>query len=162
MPPWQGGGDMILSVTFEKTIFNALPYKFEAGTPDISGAIGLAAAIDYLDALGLDAIAAHERDLLAYAVDALSAEPRTSASSARRASGRARCRSSSATSTRTTSARCSIATGSRCAPATTAPSRSCSGSGVAATARASFGLYNTREDVEALVRGLHAVREMFA
>jgi len=64
MPPWQGGGDMISSVTFEKTTYNKLPYKFEAGTPDIAGAIGLGAAIEYVNGLGLDAIAAHEHDLL--------------------------------------------------------------------------------------------------
>jgi hypothetical protein len=64
LPPWQGGGDMIRSVTFEKTTYNDLPYKFEAGTPDIAGVIGLGAAIDYLDQIGMDAIAAHEHDLL--------------------------------------------------------------------------------------------------
>jgi cysteine desulfurase/selenocysteine lyase len=67
MPPWQGGGDMILSVSYEKTTYNALPYKFEAGTPNIEGVIGLAAALDYVSAIGLDAIAAHEHDLLTYA-----------------------------------------------------------------------------------------------
>ena len=64
MPPFMGGGDMISSVTFERSTWNVLPYKFEAGTPDIAGAIGLHAALDYIDAIGLDAIAAHERDLL--------------------------------------------------------------------------------------------------
>ncbi len=64
MPPWQGGGDMILSVSYEKTTYNALPYKFEAGTPPIAGVIALGAAVDYLNAIGMDAIAAHERDLL--------------------------------------------------------------------------------------------------
>src|SRR5262249_18415116 len=64
MPPWQGGGDMIKAVTFERTTFNDLPWKFEAGTPNISGAVGLAAAIDYLEGLGLDAVAAHEQHLL--------------------------------------------------------------------------------------------------
>lgn len=66
MPPWQGGGDMILSVTFEKTIYNGLPNKFEAGTPNISGAIGLGHAIDYVTALGIDNIHEHERDLYRY------------------------------------------------------------------------------------------------
>ena len=65
MPPYQGGGDMILSVSFEKTTYNALPYKFEAGTPNISGVIGMAAALDYVSALGLPNIAAHEQDLIA-------------------------------------------------------------------------------------------------
>jgi len=67
MPPWQGGGDMISMVTFEKTRYNDLPYKFEAGTPNIAGVIGFGAAVDYLTAIGLDHIACHERDLLAYA-----------------------------------------------------------------------------------------------
>jgi cysteine desulfurase/selenocysteine lyase len=71
MPPWQGGGDMILSVTFERTQFNQLPWKFEAGTPNISGAIGLAAAIDYLSAIGMDRIAAYEHELLEYATNKL-------------------------------------------------------------------------------------------
>ena len=75
MPPYQGGGDMISSVTFEKTMYNKLPYKFEAGTPDIAGAIGLGAAIDYVNHLGIENIAAHEHDLLVYATEALSAIP---------------------------------------------------------------------------------------
>ncbi len=73
MPPWQGGGDMILSVTFEETIFQEPPYRFEAGTPDISGAIGLARALDYIDGLGRDAVAAHEAALTGYGVDRLAA-----------------------------------------------------------------------------------------
>lgn len=73
MPPYQGGGDMIQSVTFEKTTYNELPYKFEAGTPHIAGAIGLGAAIDYVQSIGLDAIAAYERELLEYATQALQA-----------------------------------------------------------------------------------------
>ena len=75
MPPWQGGGDMILSVTFERTTFQDPPHRFEAGTPDISGAIGLARAIDYIEALGRDAIAAHEAELTGYGVDRLSRMP---------------------------------------------------------------------------------------
>jgi len=75
MPPYQGGGDMISSVTFEKTIYNKLPYKFEAGTPHVSGAIGLGAAIEYVNGLGMDNIAAHERELLAFATEAVSAIP---------------------------------------------------------------------------------------
>ena len=70
MPPYQGGGDMIRSVTFEKTTYNDLPYKFEAGTPNIAGGIGLGAAIDYLDSIGLDDIAAHEHELLVYGTEA--------------------------------------------------------------------------------------------
>lgn len=75
MPPYQGGGDMIRSVTFEKTLYNDLPYKFEAGTPNIGGAIGLGVAIDYITNLGIDNVAAHEHDLLVYATEALSAIP---------------------------------------------------------------------------------------
>jgi cysteine desulfurase/selenocysteine lyase len=75
MPPWQGGGDMILSVTFEKTTYNQLPWKFEAGTPHISGAIGLAAAIDYLENIGMARVAAYEHELLTYATERLSALP---------------------------------------------------------------------------------------
>ena len=72
MPPYQGGGDMIKTVTFEKTIYNELPYKFEAGTPDVSGAIGLAAAFDYVSNVGIDKIAEAEHELLIYGTDALS------------------------------------------------------------------------------------------
>src|SRR5690606_16201816 len=73
MPPWQGGGDMILSVSFEKTTYNELPWKFEAGTPHIAGAIGLGAAIDYLEGIDFDQASAWESELLAYATAALSA-----------------------------------------------------------------------------------------
>ncbi len=73
MPPYQGGGDMIASVSFEKTVFNDLPYKFEAGTPNIADAIGLGAAVDYLEAVGMDAIAAYEAELLAYATEKVGA-----------------------------------------------------------------------------------------
>ena len=75
MPPYQGGGDMISSVTFERTLYNVLPYKFEAGTPNIAGAVGLAAALEYVDGLGLDRIAAHEHELLAYGTERLSQVP---------------------------------------------------------------------------------------
>ncbi|CAM4381113.1 cysteine desulfurase / selenocysteine lyase [Pedobacter westerhofensis] len=75
LPPYQGGGDMIKTVTFEKTIYNVLPYKFEAGTPDISGAIGLGAAIDYVNSIGLEAIAEAEHELLTYALERLAEVP---------------------------------------------------------------------------------------
>jgi cysteine desulfurase/selenocysteine lyase len=75
MPPWQGGGDMILTVSFEKTTYNTLPFKFEAGTPNISGAVGLAAAIDYIDSLGIGRIHAHEQRLLGIATDKLQRVP---------------------------------------------------------------------------------------
>jgi cysteine desulfurase/selenocysteine lyase len=72
MPPWQGGGDMILTVSFEKTTYNTLPFKFEAGTPNVSGAVGLGAAIDYIDSLGIENIHAHEQRLLQVATQKLS------------------------------------------------------------------------------------------
>src|SRR4030095_6010221 len=75
MPPYQGGGDMIRSVTFEKTLYNELPYKFEAGTPHIAGAIGLGAALDYVSQIGIDRLAAHEQELLAYGEEQLRATP---------------------------------------------------------------------------------------
>ncbi|WP_242355996.1 MULTISPECIES: cysteine desulfurase [unclassified Anaeromyxobacter] len=161
MPPWQGGGDMILSVTFEKTIYNALPHKFEAGTPDIAGAIGLAAAIDYVDGLGLEAIAAHERELLALAVDALEAEegvrlvgtPRERAGVVSFLVGDVHPHDVGTVLDRHGVA---VRAGHHCAQPLMQRL------GLAATARASFGLYNTPEDVDALVRGIRAVREMFA
>ena len=111
MPPWQGGGDMILSVSFEKTTYNALPYKFEAGTPNIEGVIGLAAALDYVSAIGIDAIAAHEQDLLALRHEA-PARNRRPAHHRHRARRRpASSPSCSKASTRTTSARSSIRKG---------------------------------------------------
>ena len=73
MPPWQGGGDMILTVSFSKTVYNALPHKFEAGTPNISGVVGLGAAVDFMQSLDRDAVHAHEQELLEHATDALSA-----------------------------------------------------------------------------------------
>ena len=72
MPPYQAGGEMIRSVTFEKTLYNVLPHKFEAGTPNIAGSIGLGAAIDYVDSLGMEQIAAYEKELLDYGTDCLS------------------------------------------------------------------------------------------
>jgi cysteine desulfurase/selenocysteine lyase len=75
MPPWQGGGDMILTVSFEKTTYNALPFKFEAGTPNISGAVGMAAAIDYIESIGIERIHAHEQHLLTLATERLQRVP---------------------------------------------------------------------------------------
>ena len=115
MPPWMGGGDMISNVTFRETTYNELPYRFEAGTPNIAGAIGLGAAADRLAALDPDALAAHEDDLLDYGSGRRRTRPRCS-------------RSSSTASTPTTSARFSTAAGSPSARGTTARSRSCSDS----------------------------------
>jgi cysteine desulfurase/selenocysteine lyase len=161
MPPWQGGGDMILTVTMEKTVYNRLPYRFEAGTPDIAGAVGLAAAMDYIDSVGLDAIAAHDRELLEYGARALEAVPGL------KMLGRARERSGVLSfimedvhahdvGTILDREGVAIRAGHHCAQ----PLLSCFG--VAATVRASLAMYNTREDIDALVRGLHKVREVFA
>ena len=160
MPPWQGGGDMISSVTFEKTTWNKLPYKFEAGTPDIAGAIGLGAAIDYVSALGLPAIAAHEHDLLAYATEALREVPGL------RLIGTAKEKASVLSflfgevhphdiGTILDREGIAIRTGHHCAQPLMRRL------GVAATARASLAFYNRREDIDALVAGLHKVREVF-
>jgi cysteine desulfurase/selenocysteine lyase len=159
MPPWQGGGDMIASVTFAKTTYNRLPYKFEAGTPDIAAAIGLAASIDYVEALGLAAIAAHEHDLVERAAAALAALPRL------RLIGTARDRASVVSfvidgvhphdiGTVMDHEGIAIRTGHHCAQPVMDHYR------VAATARASFGLYNTRGEVEALAAGLRRVLEV--
>ncbi|HET7825679.1 MAG TPA: aminotransferase class V-fold PLP-dependent enzyme, partial [Anaeromyxobacter sp.] len=161
MPPWQGGGDMILSVTFEKTVYNALPYKVEAGTPAVAEAIGLAAAIEYLEAQGLDAVAAHERDLLAYAVDQLRAMPdvRLVGTPAERAGvvsflvGDVHPHD---VGTVLDGQGVAIRAGHHCAQPLMRRY------GIAATARASVALYNTREDVDQLVRAIQKVREVFA
>jgi cysteine desulfurase/selenocysteine lyase len=161
MPPYQGGGDMISSVTFAKTAYNVLPYKFEAGTPDIAGAIGLAAALDYVTALGLERIAVHERDLLTYATEALAEVPKL------RLIGTARDKASVVSftlegihphdiGTILDQEGIAIRTGHHCCQPVMDRYQ------VAATARASMGLYNTREEIDALVRGLEQVREVFA
>jgi cysteine desulfurase/selenocysteine lyase len=160
MPPYQGGGDMILSVTMEKTIYNRVPYRFEAGTPDVAGAVGLGAAIDYLERVGLDAISAHDRELLAYAEQAVGGVPGV------RILGQGRERSGVVSfvmddihphdiGTILDREGIAVRTGHHCAQ----PLMQCFG--VAATVRASLALYNTREDVDALVRGIHKVREVF-
>ncbi len=161
LPPWQGGGDMILSVTFEKTVYNALPYKFEAGTPAIAEAVGLGAAVEYLEQAGLAEVAAHERDLLAYALERLREVPDL------RLVGTPRERSGAISflvgdvhphDVATVLDRHGVAVraGHHCAQPLMHRL------GVAATVRASVALYSTREDVDALVRALHAAREMFA
>jgi cysteine desulfurase/selenocysteine lyase len=160
MPPFQGGGDMIKSVSFEKTVYNDLPYKFEAGTPDIAGAIGLGVALEYLEGLGLDRVAAHEHALLVHGTERLSSLPGL------RLVGTAREKASvlsflvdgvHAHDVGSILDREGIAvrTGHHCAmPVMTR-------FGIAATARASLGLYNRVEDIDALVEGLAKVREIF-
>jgi cysteine desulfurase/selenocysteine lyase len=159
MPPWQGGGDMILAVSFEKTVYNTLPYKFEAGTPNISGAIGLAAAIDYLDAMGLERIAAAENQLLEYATRQLSSIPGL------RMIGTAPAKAAVASfvvegvhphdlGTILDHEGVAIRTGHHCAMPVM------DFYGVPATARASFAFYNTREEIDRLVVGLLNAKEM--
>jgi cysteine desulfurase/selenocysteine lyase len=159
MPPYQGGGDMIASVTFEKTVYNRLPYKFEAGTPNIADTIGLGAAIEYLNTLGLERIEAHEADLLAYATRAVESIPGV------RIVGTAREKAAVLSfvmedihphdiGTILDNEGIAVRTGHHCAQ----PVMQCFK--VPATARASFGLYNTREEVDALAAGIKKVREV--
>lgn len=160
MPPWHGGGEMIKYVTFEKTMYNDLPAKFEAGTPHIAGGIGLGAAIDYVTQIGLDTIGAHEHDLLVYATQ------RTVEISELRIIGTARAKSGILSfdlgrihphdiGTMLDHQGIAIRTGHHCAMPVMQHY------GVPATARASFALYNTRADVDALVVGIRKVIEAF-
>ena len=161
MPPWQGGGDMIATVSFEKTTYNEIPYKFEAGTPHIAGAVGLGAAIDYLSALGMGRVAAYEHELTRYGEQALSQVPGL------RMVGTAPDKASVFSFTLgdihpydigalLDEEGIAIRTGQHCAHPVLQRL------GVSSTARASLGLYNTREDIDALVRGLAKVRKLFA
>ena len=160
MPPYQGGGDMIRSVTFEKTTFNALPYKFEAGTPNIAGGIAFGAALDYVGGIGVGAIEAHEADLLQYATQAMAEIPGLRiVGTAKRKAGvlsfvldRVHPHDIGTVLDREGIA---IRTGHHCAQPVM------DRFGVPATARASFGLYNTREEVDALVAAIHRVIGMF-
>ncbi len=160
MPPWQGGGDMILSVSFERTVFNQIPYKFEAGTPPMAEAVGLGAAVDWLQGLDRAGAAAHERDLLAYGTSRLQeiAGLRLVGTAPEKAGvlsfvldevhphdiGTVLDREGVA-----------IRTGHHCAQPVLRRF------GLQATARASLALYNTRAEIDALVQGLHHVKEMF-
>jgi cysteine desulfurase / selenocysteine lyase len=161
MPPYQGGGDMIRSVTFEKTEYNDIPYKFEAGTPNIAGAIGLGAALDYVRDVGIGAIEAHERALLAYATTRVSAIPGlriigTAKEKAGILSFTLEGVHAHDVGTILDHGGVAIRAGHHCAmPIMTR-------FGVAGTARASFALYNTCEEVDALVAGIERVRRMFA
>jgi cysteine desulfurase/selenocysteine lyase len=159
MPPYQGGGDMIRSVTFEKTLYNTLPCKFEAGTPHIAGAVGLGAAIDYLETLGMEAIAEHEQELLSYGTAALREIPGL------RLMGTARKKASILSfvlegihphdiGTILDLEGIAIRTGQHCSQPVM------DRFGVPATARASLALYNTREEIDALVKGIHQVQEV--
>jgi len=161
MPPYQGGGDMISSVTFEKTIYNRLPYKFEAGTPHVAGAIGLGAAINYVNGLGMHRIAAYEGQLLSYATEAVSAigDIRVIGTAKEKAGVLSFLLDSihpHDIGTILDQEGIAIRTGHHCAQPVMQRF------GIAATARASFALYNTREEVDALVKGIEKVREVFA
>jgi len=160
MPPWQGGGDMILSVSFEKTTYNEIPYKFEAGTPNIAGAIGLGAALDYLTALGVDQIAAHEDALLHYGTQLLSAIPglRLVGTAPRKAGVLSFVLDGvhpHDVGTILDYEGIAVRTGHHCAQPVMERF------GIPATVRASLGLYNTRAELDALAAGIHKVREMF-
>jgi cysteine desulfurase/selenocysteine lyase len=159
MPPWQGGGDMILTVSFEKTTYAEPPYKFEAGTPDIAGAIGLGVALDYLDRLGIAAVTRHEESLLAYATAALGeihglrivgTAPNKSAVISFVLEGL----HPHDIATITDRAGVAIRSGHHCAQPVM------DRFGVPATARASFALYNTHAEVDRLVAALDEARKV--
>ena len=159
MPPWQGGGDMILAVSFERTIYNDLPFKFEAGTPHIAGAIGLGAAVDYLQAIGLDRIADLEHDLLEYATARLAAVPGleivgTAPRKAAVVSFTMQGIHPHDLGTILDSEGVAIRTGHHCAMPVM------EFYGVPATARASFAFYNTRAEIDRLVDALALAREV--
>jgi cysteine desulfurase/selenocysteine lyase len=161
MPPYQGGGDMISVVTFEKTHYNVLPYKFEAGTPNIAGGIGLGAAIDYLNGLDWDQVLEHERDLLAYGTAMLSSIPGL------RIIGTAKEKAGVISfvidhvhahdvGTILDQEGVAVRAGHHCAMPVMQRF------GVPATTRASFAFYNSREDVDRLVQAIERVRKVFA
>jgi cysteine desulfurase/selenocysteine lyase len=161
MPPYQGGGDMISSVTFEKTLYNRLPHKFEAGTPHVSGAIGLGAALEYVNSIGLDRIARHEKQVLAHGTKRLLEIPGL------RLIGTAREKEGILSfvlegihphdvGTILDQGGIAIRTGHHCAQPLMERF------GVPATARASLALYNTMEEIDALASGIEKVREVFA
>ncbi len=160
MPPWQGGGDMILTVSFEKTTYNELPFKFEAGTPNSSGAVGLAAAVDYIDSLGIDNIHAHEQRLLSIATDKLARVPGLTII------GTAPHKASVISftldgihphdlGTILDAEGVAVRTGHHCAMPVM------EFFGVPATARASFACYSRDPDIDALVAALGKAREVF-
>ncbi len=161
MPPWQGGGDMILSVSFEHTQYNELPYKFEAGTPNIAGAIGMGVAIDYMQNLGIANLAQHEHDLL------IAATEKVTALDGVRIIGTAQQKASVLSfmidgvhphdvGTIFDQQGVAIRTGHHCAQPVM------QFFGIPATARASFAFYNTMEEVDALIDGIKKVQELFA
>ncbi len=160
MPPYQGGGDMISSVAFERTVYNKVPHKFEAGTPDISGPIGLKAALDYVTRLGIENIERQEKDLLEYATERVSALPGI------KLIGTAKDKAGVLSfvmegvhphdiGTILDQEGIAVRTGHHCAQPVMERY------GIPATARASFGLYNTKQEIDALVSGIKKVQEVF-
>jgi cysteine desulfurase/selenocysteine lyase len=161
MPPYQGGGDMISSVSFERTTYNKLPYKFEAGTPDIAGVVGLGAAIDYMSSIDMDSVSAYEHGLLEYATKAISAVPGV------RLIGTAQRKTAVVSfllgnvhphdvGTILDQEGIAIRAGHHCAQPVM------DRFGVPATVRVSLALYNTREEIDLLVNGLKRVSEVFS
>jgi cysteine desulfurase/selenocysteine lyase len=162
MPPWQGGGDMIEFVDRDTSTWAEVPHKFEAGTPNIAGAIGLGAAVDYLASVGMDAITAHERDLVRYAMERMEPIPGMRIYGPRDPAERSAVLSFALgdahphdISTILDSDGIAVRAGHHCAQLVMKRY------GLAATARASFYLYNTRAEVDRLVEGLEAVRSIF-
>jgi cysteine desulfurase/selenocysteine lyase len=160
MPPYQGGGDMILSVSFEKAVYNHAPYKFEAGTPNLVGAVGLGVAIDFLTGLDREALAVYEHDLLAYGTEALLAVPGL------QLVGTAAAKQSILSfvldgvhphdiGTILDREGVAIRAGHHCAQPLL------NRLGLTATARASLACYSTRAEIDALVAGLERVQEAF-
>jgi cysteine desulfurase / selenocysteine lyase len=160
MPPYQGGGDMIRSVTFEKTLYGELPSKFEAGTPHVAGCIGLGAAIDYLESIGMKSISLHEHELLTYATEALRSVDGL------RIIGEAKQKAGVISfvidglhphdiGTILDQDGVAVRTGHHCAQPLMDFFK------ISATVRASIGLYNTQQDIDSLLRGLAAVKEVF-
>jgi cysteine desulfurase/selenocysteine lyase len=161
MPPYEGGGEMIRSVTFEKTTYADPPHRFEAGTPNIAGGIGLGAAVKYLQGVGLERIAAHEADLLAYGTEALREIPGltlvgTAAEKAGVLSFVLDCAHPHDIGTILDHEAVAVRTGHHCAQPVM------DRYGVSATARASVGLYNRRDEIDALAAALRRVHEVFA
>ncbi len=161
MPPYQGGGDMISSVTFEKTTYNKVPHKFEAGTPDMAGVAGLKVAIEYMNGVGIEKIAAHEHELLEYATEVIGAVEGV------RLIGTAREKAGVLSfvldevhphdiGTILDQQGIAVRTGHHCAQPVM------DRFGIPATVRASFAVYNTKSEVDALARGIRKVREVFA
>jgi cysteine desulfurase/selenocysteine lyase len=161
MPPWEGGGDMILSVSFDKTIYNELPYKFEAGTPNIAGTIGLGAAIDYMQQLGIEEIAAHEHHLLDIATQQFEQLDGvkiigTAAEKASVLSFMIDGIHPHDVGTIFDQEGVAIRTGHHCAQPVM------EFYGIPATARASFAFYNTEQEIDALVAAVKKTQELFA